>query len=73
VLVGAEYAGQPKEIDGMEETDVPGTVAVLARLMPDANARLSIEAGLVNLGDTVGKNLDVKGESRYLFGVGYRF
>jgi hypothetical protein len=73
LLVGAEYAQQPEAIDGMASTDVPGTVTVLARLTPDANGRLSIDAGLISLGDAIGSNLDVDADNRYLFGVGYRF
>ncbi len=73
VLVGAEYAQQPKEIDGIEGSDVPGTVTFLARFTPDPQKRLSIDVSVVSLGGDVGGGIDIKAKNRFAFGVGYRF
>lgn len=87
VLVGAEYAQQPEEIKGVGEADVPGTVTVFARLTPALLGRLSIDAGMISLGDEIGGDLDVdvyqgdgtagrldiEASSRYFLGAGYRF
>jgi len=73
VLVGAEYAQQPREIEDFDNADVPGIVTFLVRLTPDDKARLAVEAGVISLGDVIGPGLEVKADSRYFFGVGYRF
>ena len=57
----------------MEGTDVPGTYAFLARLVPDRKGRLSIDVALISLGDVIGEDLEIKANNRFTFGLGYRF
>jgi len=73
ILVGAEYAQQPEEIDGVPGASMPGTWTILIRVLPDKKAKLSLEAGLVSLGDHIGEGLDIKANYRPMFGVAYRF
>lgn len=72
VLLGGEYAQQPKEIEGMRATKVPGTVTALVRFTPDPGARLSVEMLFINLGDDIG-GLKIGAKNRFAFGIGYRF
>jgi len=72
VLLGAEYAQQPKEIEGIQATKVPGTVTALVRFTPGPGARLNVEMLFINLGDDIG-GLNIKAKNRFAFGIGYRF
>jgi hypothetical protein len=73
VLVGAEYAQQPKEIDGVPDVSMPATTAFLVRVVPDQKAKLSVEASLVSLGGDIGGGVDIKAKNRFALGIGYRF
>jgi hypothetical protein len=73
LLVGAEYAQQPKEVDGVPDISMPATTAFLVRLVPDQKAKLSLEASVVSLGGDIGGGIDIKANNRFAFGVGYRF
>jgi hypothetical protein len=73
VLVGAEYAQQPREIDGVPDVNMPATTAFLVRLVPDPKGKLSLEASLVSLGGDIGGGVDIKANNRFALGIGYRF
>jgi hypothetical protein len=73
VLVGAEYAQQPKEIEGVPDVSMPATTAFLVRIVPDRKSKLSLEASLVSLGGDIGAGVDIKANNRFALGIGYRF
>jgi hypothetical protein len=73
VLIGAEYAQQPKSVDGVPEASMPATWTILMRAVPDKKGKLSLELALVSLGDHIGEGLDINANYRPTFGVGYRF
>jgi hypothetical protein len=72
VMVGAEFAQQSDEVDGMPGVDLPDTVAAIGRITP-SGGRLSIDVALVRLAGKIGPELHAEADHQVVVGANVRF
>jgi hypothetical protein len=73
LTLGAEFAKQPRQLIEVPGTVVPTTLSYLARWQPGSDVRLTLELGLVQLGNNLGAGFDMEARHQLIIGATYHF
>jgi len=73
LTLGAEFARQPRQLKEVPGTVVPTTFSYLARWQPGRDVPLTLELGLVQLGNNLGAGFDMEARHQLIIGANYHF
>jgi hypothetical protein len=73
LTLGAEFAKQPRQLKEVPGTVVPTTLSYLARWQPGSDVPLTLELGLVQLGNNLGAGFDMEARHQLIIGATYHF
>ena len=73
LTLGAEFARQPRQLKEVPGTVVPTTLSYLARWRPGNDVPLTLELGLVQLGNNLGAGFDMEARHQIVLGASYHF
>lgn len=73
LMLGAEFARQPRELKEVPGTVVPTTLSYLARWRSSGDRPLTLDLGLVHLGGQLAPASDLQATHQIVLGVGYHF
>ncbi len=73
LTLGAEFACQPRQLKEVPGTVVPTTLSYLARWRPGSDVPLTLELGLMQLGNNLGAGFDMEARHQIVLGANYHF
>jgi hypothetical protein len=73
LTLGAEFARQPRQLKEVPGTVVPTTLSYLVRWRPGSDVPLTLEFGLVQLGNNLGAGFDMEARHQIVLGATYHF
>ena len=73
LTLGAEFARQPRQLKEVPGTVVPTTLSYLARWQPGNDVPLTLEMGLMQLGNNLGTGFDMEARHQVVLGINYHF
>ena len=73
LTLGAEFARQPRQLKEVPGTVVPTTLSYLIRWRPGSDVPLTLELGLVQLGNNLGAGFDMEARHQLIIGASYHF
>ena len=73
LTLGAEFARQPRQLKEVPGTVVPTSLSYLARWQPGSDVPLTLELGMMQLGNNLGKGFDIEARHQLIIGANYRF
>jgi hypothetical protein len=73
LMLGAEFAQQPRELKEVPGPVVPTTLSYLARWQSASDRPLTVELGLAQLGGNLTPSYDLEARHQVVLGVGYHF
>lgn len=73
LMLGAEFAQQPRELKEVPGTVVPTTLSYLARWRSGGDRPLTLELGLAQLAGDLAPGVDLQARHQLILGIGYHF
>jgi hypothetical protein len=73
LTLGAEFARQPRQLKEVPGTVVPTTLSYLIRWRPGSDVPLTLELGMVQLGNNLGSGFDMEAKHQLIIGASYHF
>jgi len=73
LTLGAEFARQPRQLKEVPGTVVPTTLSYMIRWRPGSDVPLTLELGLVHLGNNLGAGFDMDARHQLIVGASYHF
>ncbi|MBL8205501.1 MAG: DUF3034 family protein [Blastocatellia bacterium] len=73
VIVGSEFAQQPRHIQDLPGAIVPTTMTYFARIVPNSEKPFNIDFGIAQAAGKIAPGVDVKARAQFAMGITYRF
>jgi hypothetical protein len=73
LMLGAEFARQPRQLKEVPGVAIPTSLSYLARWRPGTDIPLTLELGFMQLGGNLGSGFDMEARHQVVVGVGYHF
>ena len=73
LILGAEFAQQPRQLKEIPGVVIPTTLSYVARWRANGESPLTLEVGVVQLGGNLGSGFDMEARHQVVLGAGYRF
>ena len=73
LMLGAEFARQPRQFKEVPGVVIPTSIGYLVRWRPGTDAPLTLELGFMQLGGNLGSGFDMEARHQVAVGVGYHF
>ncbi|MBS1812872.1 MAG: DUF3034 family protein [Acidobacteria bacterium] len=73
VIVGSEFAQQPRHIQDLPGAVVPTTMTYFARIVPNSEKPFNIDFGIAQAAGKIAPGVDVKARAQFAMGITYRF
>ncbi|MFN7928604.1 MAG: DUF3034 family protein [Blastocatellia bacterium] len=73
VIVGSEFAQQPRYIKDLPGAIVPTTMTYFARIVPNSEKPFNIDFGIAQAAGKIAPGVDVKARAQFAMGITYRF
>ena len=73
LMLGAEFASQPRQMKEVPGVVVPTSLAYVARWTPAADRPLTLELGMMQLGNNLGSGMDMEARHQVVIGINYHF
>jgi hypothetical protein len=73
LTLGAEFATQPQRLKEVPGTVIPTALSYLVRWKPGSDIPLTLELGLVQLGNNLGAGFDMEARHQLILGANYHF
>jgi len=73
LMLGAEFACQPRELKEVPGVVVPTSLSYLARWSPAGDHPLTLELGVMQLGGDLGSGFDMEARHQVVLGASYHF
>lgn len=73
LMLGAEFACQPRQLREVPGVVIPTSLGYLARWRPGIDVPLTLELGFLQLGGNLGSGFDMEARHQVVVGVGYQF
>lgn len=73
LMLGAEFARQPRQLKEVPGVVVPTSLSYVARWQPGSDVPLSLQLGFVQLGGNLGSGFDMEARHQVVLGVNYHF
>jgi len=73
LMLGAEFASQPRQMKEVPGVVVPTSLAYVARWSPAGDNPISLELGFMQLGGNLGSGVDLEARHQAVIGINYHF
>ena len=73
LMLGAEFASQPRQMKEVPGVVVPTSLAYVARWSPAGDNPISLELGFMQLGGNLGSGVDMEARHQAVIGINYHF
>jgi Protein of unknown function (DUF3034) len=73
VIVGSEFAQQPRHIQDLPGAVVPTSLTYFARIVPNSEKPFNIDFGIAQAAGKIAPGVDVKARAQFAMGITYRF
>ena len=73
VIVGSEFAQQPRHIQDLPGAIMPTTMTYFARIVPNSEVPFNIDFGVAQAAGKIAPGVDVKARAQFAMGITYRF
>lgn len=73
VIVGSEFAQQPRHIQDLPGAVIPTTMTYFARILPNSEKPFNIDFGVAQAAGKIAPGVDVKARAQFAMGITYRF
>lgn len=73
VIVGSEFAQQPRHIQDLPGAVVPTSLTYFARIVPNSEKPFNIDFGIAQAAGKIAPGVDVKARSQFAMGITYKF
>jgi hypothetical protein len=71
LILGSEFAQQPREVQNLPGADVPTTLTYAARIVPFEKAKFNIDFGVAQAAGWILPGVDLKVRHQFALGVSY--
>lgn len=73
LMLGAEFASQPRQMKEVPGVVVPTSLAYVARWSPAGDNPITLELGFMQLGGNLGSGVDMEARHQAVIGINYHF
>jgi hypothetical protein len=73
LILGSEFAQQPRYIKDLPGATVPTTLTYFVRIVPNAEVPFNLDFGVAQAAGKIAPGVDLKARSQFAMGVSYRF
>lgn len=73
LMLGPEFASQPRQMKEVPGVVVPTSLAYVARWTPAGDRPLTLELGILQLGGNLGSGVDMEARHQAVIGINYHF
>ena len=73
IIVGSEFAQQPKHLQGVPGATIPTSMTYFVRLLPKPERPFNIDFGIAQAAGNIAPGVNVRARNRFAMGVSYRF
>lgn len=73
LMLGSEFARQPRQLKEVPGVVVPTSLAYVARWSPASDHPLTLEVGMMQLGNNLGSGFDMEARHQVVLGASYHF
>lgn len=73
VILGSEFAQQPRHIKDLPGAVVPTTMTYFARIVPNSEKPFNVDFGVAQAAGKIAPGVDVKARAQFAMGISYRF
>lgn len=73
IILGSEFAQQPRHIQDLPGAVVPTTLTYFARIVPNSEKPFNIDFGVAQAAGKIAPGVDVKARAQFAMGITYRF
>lgn len=73
LILGSEFAQQPRYIKDLPGATVPTTLTCFVRIVPNAEVPFNLDFGVAQAAGKIAPGVDVKARAQFAMGVSYRF
>lgn len=73
VVLGSEFAQQPKRTDGLPNASIPTTLTYFVRIVPNGKVPFNIDFGIAQAAGKIQPGVDLKARNQFAMGMSYRF
>lgn len=73
VVLGSEFAQQPKRTEGLPNASIPTTLTYFVRIVPNGKVPFNIDFGIAQAAGKIQPGVDLKARNQFAMGMSYRF
>jgi hypothetical protein len=73
LILGSEFAQQPREVQNLPGADVPTTLTYALRIVPLENSKFNVDFGIAQAAGKILPGVDLKVRHQFALGVSYGF
>lgn len=73
LIVGSEFAQQPRHLQNVPGAIIPTSMTYFVRILPRPEKPFNIDFGIAQAGGNIAPGINIKARNRFAMGVSYRF
>ena len=73
LILGSEFAQQPREVQNLPGADVPTTLTYAARIVPREKSKFNVDFGIAQAAGKILPGVDLKVRHQFALGISYGF